>query len=402
MSLSFLLDDPVDYEGSINAVLGPPDWWHAIPSAKNPSDEKKGLVPPPRHRANHVILHNLVRWIYNKTDHDVKKINAKDIVHAVNKLIKQIKLNEKSRDYILDLLSNISNNPSIPELTKLVKGICRELVYRGHMEPEVYRKLLLTVPTSREHRAIARRSRARPSHRSYTNVQVPSTLLTSEQDGKATSIKRSRELYDAVLRNDRKTVANLINLRTNISRRFGRRNETPLDAARRLNHSDIASLFDTERAAGPTAVGNSDSKTFTREDIATNVSKWLFKKVSPNLEEVSYTNFKNAVKKFSEIYKLDENQKKILNNLFPIISHDSLEEPIEESKNDEWNIKALSLAKQIKEWGYISDEVLKSLIGERLYNEYIDDYIQIVGENDAIEDDSPSDNYEEVLVAELN
>ena len=88
--------------------------------------------------------------------------------------------------------------------------------------------------------------------------------------------------------------------------------------------------------------------------------------------------------------------------MFPIISHDSLEEPIEESKNDEWNIKALSLAKQIKEWGYISDEVLKSLIGERLYNEYIDDYIQIVGENDAIEDDSPSDNYEEVLVAELN
>ena len=269
MSLSFLLDDPVDYEGSINAVLGPPDWWHAIPSAKNPSDEKKGLVPPPRHRANHVILHNLVRWIYNKTDHDVKKINAKDIVHAVNKLIKQIKLNEKSRDYILDLLSNISNNPSIPELTKLVKGICRELVYRGHMEPEVYRKLLLTGPTSREHRAFfARHSRERPSYINQTEGQE-----TLTEDGKAASIENSRQLYDAVLRNDRKTVANLINLRTNISRRFGRRNETPLDAARRLNHSDIASLFDTERAAGPTAVGNSDSKTFTREDIATNVSK---------------------------------------------------------------------------------------------------------------------------------
>ena len=62
----------------------------------------------------------------------------------------------------------------------------------------------------------------------------------------------------------------------------------------------------------------------------------------------------------------------------------------------------MSLAKQIKEWGYITDEVLKSLIGERRYNEYIDDYIQIVGEDDEIEDDSPSDDYEEVLVPELN
>lgn len=57
----------------------------------------------------------------------------------------------------------------------------------------------------------------------------------------------------------------------------------------------------------------------------------------------------------------------------------------------------MGLAKQIKEWGYITDEVLKSLIGERRYNEYIisnsnfDDII-LVNEND-----SSSDEYTEVL-----
>ena len=107
------------------------------------------------------------------------------------------------------------------------------------MEPEVYRKLLLTGPTSREHRAFfARHSRERPSYINQTEGQE-----TLTEDGKAASIENSRQLYDAVLRNDRKTVANLINLRTNISRRFGSRNETPLDAARRLDRLYIIGLL---------------------------------------------------------------------------------------------------------------------------------------------------------------